>query len=54
MVRIIFGKFVVKSDEGIFLDYSLFSKVYRIFNKRIIDFEESYIFLLMNITPKGG
>jgi len=28
------GKFDAKSDEGIFLDYSLNSKAFRIYNKR--------------------
>ena len=35
------GKFDEKSDEGIFLGYSLTSKAYRIYNKRILNIEES-------------
>ena len=35
------GKFDEKSDEGIFLGYSLSSKAYRIYNKRTLTIEES-------------
>ena len=35
------GKFDAKSDEGIFLGYSLQSKTYRIYNKRTMNIEES-------------
>ena len=35
------GKFDAKSDEGIFLGYSLNSKAYRIYNKRTMTIEES-------------
>ena len=35
------GKFDAKSDEGIFLGYSLQSKAYRIYNKRTMNIEES-------------
>ncbi|VFQ59836.1 unnamed protein product [Cuscuta campestris] len=35
------GKFDAKSDEGIFLGYSLRSKAYRVFNKRTLTIEES-------------
>ena len=35
------GKFDAKSDEGIFLGYSLTSKAFRVFNKRILVVEES-------------
>jgi len=35
------GKFDAKSDEGIFLGYSLHSKAYRVFNKRTLTIEES-------------
>jgi hypothetical protein len=35
------GKFDEKSDEGIFLGYSLSSKAFRIFNKRTLSIEES-------------
>ena len=35
------GKFDAKSDEGIFLGYSLNSKAYRVFNKRTLTVEES-------------
>ena len=34
------GKFDEKSDEGIFLGYSLSSKAYRIYNKRTLTIEE--------------
>ena len=35
------GKFDAKSDEGIFLGYSLHSKAFRIYNKRTMIIEES-------------
>ena len=35
------GKFDAKSDEGIFLGYSLQSKAFRIYNKRTMIIEES-------------
>jgi hypothetical protein len=35
------GKFDAKSDEGIFLGYSLNSKAYRVFNKRTMVVDES-------------
>jgi len=35
------GKFDAKSDEGIFLGYSMNSKVYRVYNKRSLTIEES-------------
>ena len=35
------GKFDAKSNEGIFLGYSLQSKAYRIYNKRTMNIEES-------------
>ena len=35
------GKFDAKSDEGVFLGYSLTSKAYRVFNKRTLVVEES-------------
>jgi len=38
------GKFDAKSDEGIFLGYSLQSKTYRIYNKRTMIIEESIHF----------
>lgn len=34
------GNFDAKSNEGIFLDYSSKSKVYRVFNKRTLIVEE--------------
>ena len=34
-------KFDAKSDEGIFLGYSLTSKAFRVFNKRSLIIEES-------------
>jgi len=35
------GKFKEKSDKGIFLDYSITSKAYRVFNKKTQPVEES-------------
>jgi len=35
------GKFDAKSDEGIFLDYILNNKAFRIYNKRTMIIEES-------------
>ena len=35
------GKFDEKSDEGIFIGYSLSSKSYRVYNKRTLKIEES-------------
>ena len=35
------GKFDVKSDEGIFLDYLSISKAYRVYNNRLEKVEES-------------
>ena len=35
------GKFDAKSDEGIFIGYSLTSKAFRVFNKRTLQVEES-------------
>ena len=35
------GKFDTKSDEAIFLSYSTFSKVSKVFNKRSLVVEES-------------
>ena len=35
------GKFDARSDEAIFLGYSLTSKAYRVFNKRTLKLEES-------------
>ena len=35
------GKFDAKSDEGIFLAYSILSKAYRVFNKNSLVVEES-------------
>lgn len=35
------GKFDAKSDEGIFLGYSMNSKAYRVYNKRSLTIEES-------------
>ena len=41
------GKFDAKSDEAIFLGYSLNSKAYRVFNKRTLTVEES-IYVVFN------
>ena len=35
------GKFDAKSDEAIFLGYSIYSKAYRVFNKRTLTVEQS-------------
>ena len=35
------GKFDAKSDEGIFIGYSLTSKAFRVYNKRTLQVEES-------------
>ncbi|GAV63259.1 hypothetical protein CFOL_v3_06779, partial [Cephalotus follicularis] len=50
------GKFDAKSDEGIFLDYSLNSKAYRVFNKRTLIIEESIhvLFEESNGAPRKG
>lgn len=45
------GKFDEKSDEGIFLGYSLSSKSYRIFNKRTLSIEESMHVSFDELTP---
>jgi len=39
------GKFDAKTDETIFLDYSLQSKAYRVFNKRTLCVEEFFCFV---------
>ncbi|KAI4305016.1 hypothetical protein L6164_028407 [Bauhinia variegata] len=44
------GKFDAKSDEGIFLGYSLTSKAYRAYNKQTRSVEESMHLYLMNLT----
>ena len=43
------GKFDAKSDEGIFLGYSLASKAFRVINKRTLVVEESIHIYLMNL-----
>ncbi|GAV69083.1 hypothetical protein CFOL_v3_12584, partial [Cephalotus follicularis] len=50
------GKFDAKSDEGIFLGYSLNSKAYRVFNKRTLIIEESIhvLFEESNSAPRKG
>ena len=35
------GRFDAKSDEFVFLGYSINSKAYRVFNKKILTMEES-------------
>lgn len=45
------GKFNAKSDEGIFLGYSLTSKAFRVFNKRTLVVEESIHVLFHNSNP---
>ncbi|GAV56533.1 hypothetical protein CFOL_v3_00075 [Cephalotus follicularis] len=48
------GKFDAKSDERIFLGYSLNSKTYRVFNKRTLIIEESIhvLFEESNSAPR--
>jgi hypothetical protein len=43
------GKFDAKSDEGIFLGYSMNIKAYRVYNKRSLTIEESYMLYLMKL-----
>ena len=43
------GKFDAKSDEDIFLGYSLNSKTFRIYNKRTMTIEESINTLLLKL-----
>lgn len=45
------GKFDAKLDEGIFLEYSIFSKAYRVFDKIILVFEESMHVVLDKSIP---
>ena len=47
------GKFDAKSDEGIFLGYSLHSKAYRVYNKRTITIEESIHVVFYETNPFG-
>ena len=35
------GKFDARSDDEIFLGYSLYSRAYRVFNKRLLKIEKS-------------
>ena len=47
------GKFDAKSDEAIFIGYSLTSKAYRVFNKRTLVVEESiHVIFDDNILPR--
>ncbi|KAK8585732.1 hypothetical protein V6N13_050704 [Hibiscus sabdariffa] len=47
------GKFDAKSDEAIFLGYSLTSKAYRVFNKRTLVVEESiHVVFDDNLLPR--
>jgi len=45
------GKFDAKSDEAIFLGYSLHSKAYRVFNKRTLTVEESIHVIFDETNP---
>ena len=45
------GKFDAKSDEGIFLGYSLTSKTFRVFNKRTLVVEESIHVIFNESNP---
>ena len=45
------GKFDAKSDEGIFLGYSLSSKAYRVFNKITLVVEESMHVIFDETNP---
>ena len=44
------GKFDDKTDNGIFLGYSLTSHVYRVYNKRLMTEEESIHIFFMKLT----
>lgn len=46
------GKFDEKSNEGIFLGYSLSSRAFRIFNKELLPLKNPFMFLLMRLTPR--
>ena len=46
------GKFDAKSDEGIFLGYSLTSKAFRVYNKRTMTIEESIHVSFEESNPK--
>jgi hypothetical protein len=46
------GKFDAKTDEGIFLGYSLTSKAYGIYNKRTMTIEESVHVSFDESNPK--
>ena len=45
------GKFDVKSDESIFLGYSLTSKAFRVFNKRTLVVKESIHVIFYESNP---
>lgn len=46
------GKFDEKSDEGVFLGYSITSKTYKIYNKRTLVIEESMHVSFDEYNPK--
>ncbi|XP_070040368.1 uncharacterized protein [Nicotiana tomentosiformis] len=48
------GKFDPKSDEGIFLGYSLSSRAYRVYNKRTLCIEESIHVVFVDTNPHLG
>ncbi|GMJ08622.1 hypothetical protein HRI_004531400 [Hibiscus trionum] len=53
LVRDNLGKFDAKSDEAIFIGYSLTSKAYRVFNKRTLVVEESiHVVFDDNLLPR--
>lgn len=46
-----FGKFDPRSDEGMFVGYSLESKAYGVFNKHTLTIEESVHVTLVESNP---
>lgn len=44
------GKFDPRSDEGVFVVYSPFNKVYRVFNKRTLCIKEGVMWFLMKVV----
>jgi len=49
------GKFDEKTDNGIFLSYSLTSHAYRVYNKRLMTVEESiHMLYLMRLTMQNS
>ena len=46
------GKFDAKADEGVFLDYTIQSHAYRVYNKRLMTIEESMHVVFDETNPK--